>query len=244
MKKLLYIVLLLPLLVFNCSSENEPSSKDSGQGGSLSRFVILNDYMYVVDHKNLNVFNIANPKNPIAVSTARIGFEIETLSSYGNYLYIGSQRGFFIYEVTTNPEFPEKLSEVQHFRACDPVVANETHAYVTLHSDIGCGTTINALEIYDISNITQPVLLKRRDLVSPIGLALYNDYLFVCDDEVKVFDISNPKEPKIVHSVAKSAFDVIIKNNSLILIGKSGLYQYSLDKTDITKTNHISTIKI
>ena len=60
-----------------------------------------------------------------------IGFDIETLSLYDGYLYIGSRNGMFIYN-TTNYEEPALVSQVQHFTTCDPVIANNTHAYVTL----------------------------------------------------------------------------------------------------------------
>ncbi len=140
---------------------------------------------------------------------------------------IGSQNGMFIYSLE-NPEFPARLSSVEHFTACDPVIANDTHAFVTLHSETFCGNDINVLEIYDVREVTEPVLLNSRNLTFPRGLGLYENFLFVCDDEIKVFDVTNPAESKLVTSIKRSAFDVIILNDLLIAIGESGLYQYSL----------------
>lgn len=67
---------------------------------------------------------------------------------------------------------------------------------------------------------------------------------FVCDDEVKVFDVSNPENSSLVTSVDVNAFDVIINQGRLILIGENGLYQYNLDHTNITNISHLSTINI
>ncbi|NQX84475.1 MAG: hypothetical protein HRT67_00880 [Flavobacteriaceae bacterium] len=245
MKKL-YNILIISILLLGCSSDNSlnnTSGKENGQGGSLARFSIYLDYLYVVDDSNLNVFSISENENPVLVNVVPIGFNIETLFNYQNYLYIGSRNGMFIYNVN-NPETPTYLSDVQHFTACDPVVANSSHAFVTLHADIGCGTTINVLEIYDVNEVTNPILIASRNLIKPIGLGLYGDYLFVCDDEVKIFDVSNPENSVLVTSINRDAFDIIINNNKLVLIGEHGLYQYSIDSEDINNINHMSTISI
>lgn len=242
------IILLLAIffLCFSCDNDSDTSGStftESGQGGSLARFALYQDYLYVVDDTNLNVFSITDLENPVQVNTVPIGFDIETLFSYKAYLYIGSRNGMFIYDVA-NPEEPIFLSDVQHFTACDPVIANDTHAFVTLHSNIGCGTNVNLLEIYDVTDVTNPVLVSSRNLTRPIGIGLYDDYLFVCDDEVKVFDVSDPENSQLVTSIDVSAFDVIINSGILVLIGENGLYQFSLDDSDITNIQHLSTISI
>ncbi len=229
MRKFRYII-LLAFLALSCADDSSlsavPSSSD-GQGGSLARFTLAGDYLYTVDNFDLNVFNITNIEDPVKVNTVSIGFDIETLFNYKDYLYIGSQNGMFIYGLD-NPEFPVKLSSVEHFTACDPVVANDTNAYVTLHSETFCGNNINVLEVYDVSDVTNPILLNSRNLEHPKGLGLYGNYLFVCDDEIKVFDVTNPEASKLVTSIKRSAFDLIISNDLLIAIGDEGLYQYQL----------------
>ncbi|MEJ6792387.1 MAG: hypothetical protein QNK89_06575 [Lacinutrix sp.] len=247
MKK--YNLILILLFVFACESDSNDignfsaSNEITGQGGSLARFATYDNYLYTVDNQDLNVFSIIDNEQPDQVNEIQIGFNIETLFNFKQFLFIGSQNGMYIYSVA-NPETPEYISEALHFTACDPVVANETHAFVTLHSDIGCGNTLNQLEIYNIEDIQNPVLLSTRNLTKPIGLGLYNDYLIICDDEVKIFDISDPMNIQLVHNINHDAFDVIIKNNQLILVGDSGVYQYSLDENNIQNTIELSTINI
>ncbi|MCT4646238.1 MAG: hypothetical protein N4A74_14725 [Carboxylicivirga sp.] len=225
----LYFLIILAIVAFSCSEDNSNGdlTGTDGQGGSMATFTLKDNYLYVVDEYDLNVFSISKIDEPVLVNKVPIGFNIETLFSYKDYLYIGSRNGMFIYTLT-NPEFPEQMARVEHFTACDPVVANDTHAFVTLHSNTWCGNNINVLEIYDINTITEPVLLSSRNLISPKGLGLYDDYLIICDDEIKIFDISNPEESKLVNSINKEAFDVIIKDNVLIAISEGGLYQYNL----------------
>lgn len=243
MKNYLYVSFVF--LLISCSSDsgdaNFNSAQETGQGGSLARFTILNNYLYTVDQSNLNVYSIINPENPTQVNTINIGFDIETLFNYKEYLYIGSRTGMYIYGIQ-NPESPNYLSDVQHFTACDPVIANDTHAFVTLHSNTFCGNNINLLEIYDVTNVVEPVLISSRNLTQPKGLALFHNYLIVCDDEVKIFDISNPENATLVNSINRSTFDVIIRGDLMLLIGNTGLYQYQLDLTNIQNIEPLSTI--
>jgi hypothetical protein len=242
-----YIIIILALITCSCDSDSNSgvseNSNNIGKAGSLARFTTYNDYLYTVDNATLNVFSINDQTNPVKINDIEIGFNIETLFNYKEFLYIGSQNGMYIFSVQ-NPEEPQYLSEVQHFTACDPVVANATHAFVTLHTDIGCGTDINVLEIYDVNDVVNPVFISRRNLTNPIGLGLYGDYLIVCDDEVKIFDISDINNTTLVHSINRNAFDVIVNNDTLILIGQNGLYQYSLSPNSIQNTSELSTINI
>ncbi len=241
-------MILTSFIVFSCDSDtnNEASTSDTdGTGGSLATFTLKGDYLYTVDNTDLTVFNITDIKDPVLVNTIPIGFNIETLFSYKDYLYIGSRNGMFIYGLT-NPEFPQKLSEVEHFTACDPVIANDTHAFITLHSDTFCGNNLNVLQIYEVTDVMEPILINSRNLTFPRGLALYGNFLIVCDDEIKVFDISNPAESNLVSSVNQSAFDVIITGDLLIAIGETGLYQYELapDTNSGVSITELSTINI
>lgn len=249
MKKIVYLLFIVTLMVGCADDSNEnglsnDSASTDGQGGSLATFTLKGDYLYVVDERDLNVFSIANLEEPVLANKVPIGFDIETLFGYKDFLYIGSRTGMFIYSLT-NPEFPEKMSSVQHFTACDPVVANDTHAFVTLHSNTFCGNDINLLEIYDVTDVTQPLLISSRNLIYPKGLGLYGNYLLVCDDEIKIFDVSDPLNSKLVNSIDKEAFDVIVNGNLLIAIGETGLFQYQLSTMEEgVQYNSLSTISI
>jgi len=239
MRKIVIIFVLI-FVIFSCS-KNESTYDSVGQGGSTARFTIQNNYLYTVDDSYLNVFSIVENNNPVFLNKVYIGFRIETLFAYDNNLFIGSQSGMFIFSLD-NPEIPVRESSVEHFTACDPVVTDGITAYVTLHSESACGNNLNLLEIYDVSDIQSPILLQTRNMISPKGLSLYNDYLIVCDDEVKIFDVSDPNAMSFVKSIDVQGFDVIIRNNHLIIIGENGLYQYSLDNNDVENVTHLSTI--
>jgi hypothetical protein len=236
MKNLKILVLLLALI--GCSSDNKTATQSGGDGtgGSLAIFALKGNYLYSVDYAKLNVFSLINTSEPTKVNEINVGFNIETLFSYGDYLFIGSRNGMFIYNVE-NPENPAKLSSAQHFTSCDPVIANATHSFVTLHSNNRCGNNINELQVYNTIDPTKPILVHQRNLTNPKGLGLYNNYLIVCDDVIKIFSIQNPSEPLLIKSINKNCFDVIIKGDDMYAIGNNGLYRYLLNPTNINDIN-------
>ncbi len=206
---------------------SDSSASGDGQGRSLARFALKGDYLYTVDDTNLNIFDIKTTSNPIKVNDINLGWSIETIFGFKDYLYIGSQFGMFIYGLN-NPEFPNQLAEVNHLTACDPVIANDKYAFVTLHSNATCGNNVNVLEIYDVANVTNPVLIHERGLTAPKGIGLYHDYLIVCDDEIKIFDVSDPENSSLVNSFNRVAFDVIIREDYMIAIGDQQINQFKL----------------
>lgn len=247
MKNKLILVISTVFLLFACGDNASDSYQANdiggdGQGGSMATFILKDNYLYTVDFYNLSVFNVDNPINPIKVNTINVGFNIETLFSFKDYLFIGSQRAMYIYDIT-NAELPKKLSESRHFTACDPVVANGTHAFVTLHSNATCGGLVNELKTYDITDIENPILLNNRGLTQPKGLSLYgSDYLLVCDDSVKIFDITDPENSKYIEEIPTTgAIDIIIRNNHAFIISEHSINQYELNTTDITNFKKIST---
>ena len=231
MKKILYF--LLSVIVFGCTNSDTALSQGDGLGGSMAIFALKGNYLYCVDDMKLNVFSLINNQQPSKVNEIPIGFNIETLFSFENYLFVGSQTGMYIYSVT-NPETPVLIGQARHFTACDPVVANATHSFVTLSTTRTCGNNINLLQVYNTTNPSIPIKIHERTLSNPKGLALYNNYLVVCDDDLKIFDISNPTNPVLVKAVAKSCFDVIIRGNDLYAVGTNGVYRYLLDNSNIT----------
>lgn len=215
----------------------------NGVAGSMSRFVFQNNYLYAVSNSNLSVLNVSNASNPTIVNTVGLGWNIETIFPFKDKLFIGSQTGMFIYSVS-NPTVPTHLGSFSHARLCDPVIADDTHAYVTLHSseDICVGTQ-NELNVLDITNITNPTLLKRINLTKPHGLGKHNNVLLVCDDNagLRVFNASNKDNPVLINTInLPGAYDVICINGIALVTAKDGLYQF--DYSNINNVRQLSKV--
>ncbi|MCX6154342.1 MAG: hypothetical protein NT007_09285 [Candidatus Kapabacteria bacterium] len=214
----------------------------TGIGGSTERFTIVGAYLYIVDNTNLQVIDISNTSNPRIWAKANIGWSIETVYPVKDKLFIGSQTGMFIYDIST-PWNPTFVANFSHARACDPVVATDKYAYITTRSNSRCAGNNNQLSIVDISNITSPKLVKAYPMQNPAGLGYDNNTLFVCDGEagLKVFDVTNPSSISLLSWVSELNFgDIIPLGLSAIVVGVDGVYQYNY--TDPKNLKQISKI--
>ena len=242
MRKLFIIFVVLVFAACSGDTDSASPSSGDGTGGSLARFALVGDYLYTVDDQSLRIFDIENPDLPQFVGDKYIGFDIETLYSLDEYLFVGSRLGMFIFDIS-DPKFPLQLSAVQHVRSCDPVVSSGDYTYVTLHTNASCEGTVNQLEIYDTRDLLRPELLVTVTLDRPIGLGLYENYLLVTDKQVvRIFDVSDPANPDLVGGIEEDAFDLIILENDLFLIGEQSLSQYKLNPADINDVTFKSTI--
>jgi len=240
MKTYLYLI-LGALLVASCAKDgsmesNSANDTSSGKGGSMARFAIKGDVLYTVSTNTLNVFNIEDAANPKYSDqrSLQIGFDVETIFPMDTLLFIGSRSGMYVYNIT-EARFPMFMSQVQHLRSCDPVVAQGQYAYVTLNVNFSnCGLVPNnVLNIYDISEPENPVLKKEVSLRGPTGLGVDGSKLFVCDKGLKVFDISDPLNIRQIDDLVdidevdiRETYDVIPVDGLLLLVAKEGLFQF------------------
>ena len=221
---------------------NSSEAGTVGQGGSLARFKIVADYLYAVDQNNINIFNIQDAKNPQALAPVFAGFQIETIFNLGENLFLGSRIGMYIYGIT-NPATPTLVSEFNHGTACDPVVADENYAYVTLRGGNACGAAESELLIIDIKDVSNPSLLKSYAMDGPYGLGIKENKIFVCDGDsgLKVYDKTDVMNLKpLNHFKNLQAFDVIPLEQSLLMVGDEMLYQYEYVDNKITLLSTLS----
>lgn len=204
----------------------------NGVGGSLAQFTIVGDYLYTIDYRTLNIFNLTSPDNPQLTETIYMGVGMETVFHQNGRLFIGSTDGVHIYDIS-DPRNPQELSQFEHVTSCDPVVANDNLALATLRGGTECGGVLSQLDVIDISNINMPTLIGEVELGNPYGLGLSEvdpNIVYVCDgmDGLKAFNISNPSNPDMVMSdVNLEPLDVIADGtDNLIVLSRMGVYQF------------------
>jgi hypothetical protein len=199
-----------------------------GISGSMARFSVVNNFMYCVNHYQLRSFNISNAANPQATANIDIGWDIETIYPFRNKLFIGSQSGMFIYDIS-NPATPVREGAFTHARACDPVITDGDYAYVTLHDGTVCQGFSNQLDVINVANVSAPSLLRSYTMTHPHGLSKDGNLLFICDgrDGLKMYDATVPGAIVLKkHITGIETYDAIAWNNNLIVVAKDGLYQY------------------
>ena len=205
-----------------------------GTGGSMARFALVNDYLYAVNLSQLKVLNVNDAANPVISASQPVGWNIETIYPFKQKLFIGSSSGMFIYNIN-DPARPAYEGSFAHARACDPVVADDNYAYVTLRAGNFCQGTNNQLDIINVQNLPTVSLVKTYSMHNPFGLARDGDLLFICDgkDGLKVYDATNVLNLQLrKHITGMETFDVIAANNILLLVAKDGLYQYNYSNPD------------
>ncbi len=240
-----------PFATAEAGNLNSSQDGGSGVGGSLARFTITKNHLYTINDSQMHVFQIGNDQCPNHVSVVNLGWGIETIFPHDNKLFIGSNTGMHIYDLS-NPSNPDYLSGYSHWTACDPVYVKDNYAYVTLRSGTLCnGSTINQLDLIDISDIRNPFLVTSFPMDNPHGLSIRDNNLFLCEGEygLKVFDIEDPLQlnnRELQHLTDRAATDVIVvpdDRNTLLMIGDDGFYQYNFDNPrQLEELSHLPVV--
>lgn len=236
MRRFLNISLFFSLVILmtSCSKDgtgaDAKSNSGTGTGGSLARFTIAANHLYLADFNSVHVYDLADPANPVKKTSLNIGFNLETIFPYQDKLFIGSTTGMFIYSIT-NPSNPVKLGSALHVRSCDPVVASGTTAYVTLKGGNACGPAEDGLYIYDVSNVMTPVQKSLFRISNPGGLGIKDSVVFICrgNSGMTLVNVKNPSSPQLMYTVNDgNYFDVIPYGNLLICYVATGLHIFDI----------------
>lgn len=232
------------------SSKGSPSNvmpgNSAGIGGSMARFTIASDHLYALDNAQMHVIDITNSSNITRDTMVQINWDVETIFPHGQNLFLGSQTGMHIYDIS-NAEDPRKITTFSHMKSCDPVVVEGNYAYVTLRSETMCNGNINQLQVIDISDLNNPRHLNTYQMTNPHGLGIDNNTLFVCDgsDGLKIYDATDKNKISAnqkAHYKDIQAFDIIPFNDVAMMIGEDGLYQY--DYSDLQNIRFLSRMEI
>ena len=233
---------VLLVILYSCSYEDSSSDTDTenGTGGSMARFTIVGDHLFTVDNENLGIFDISSAEDPEYIDKSYVGFGVETISPFGDKLFLGTSSGMYIYNINANGN-PEKLSFYEHVIACDPVVSDGKFAYVTLSTGRqGCWRSVNELHIIDVQNIKNPQIVKQYSMTNPRGLAIRNETLWVCDEGLKILDVSDKSNiEQLYYFDNLAANDLILDDDRALVIGESGLIQYKIENGIIKKLSEI-----
>jgi hypothetical protein len=216
-------------------SSAPPTTNSGGNvsvGSSMAIFTIVNDFLYTVDQSNLFAFSLQNAAKPELKSQQLVSWQdVETIFPFQNKLFLGGRSGMYIFYID-DPARPTYKSIFSHVRVCDPVVADEKYAYVTLRNGSACGGFTNQLDVVNIENIGAPVLLKSFPFSNPHGLSKDGNILFICDGDsgLKVLDASDPSNIQTKHSLAiGKALDVIAHHGIAFVMLSNSIKLYSYD---------------
>lgn len=239
--KNLIAIFLLAFSLISCSSEISDNSFET-LSGSYATLLVVDDYLYAINNSELSTFSIINSQDPVLIDKQNIGFDIENIFHNKGVLFIGSASDLHIFSIGDNG-IPVRNAQETYFiiqNGCskDPVISNDTHAFVTLSTILQGPCTreeINELRIYDVTDINNPILESITPLAIPKGLALVNNTLFVCEakEGFAVIDVTDVKKPTILTRIGEfSTYDVIAKDDLLMVVGPKEIRQYDISNIE------------
>lgn len=255
----LLLIAFVALMLGSCGETSIVGSSNQGAiTGQYKTIVVKNNFMYAVNNSELITFDMTNKENPVLIDKKDVGRNIENLYIAEKALFIGSQTDLHIYSIKSNG-IPEKKSETAHIRfddeitLCDPVVATDKIAYVTLstkgiiNNNFGCSSLVdvNELRVYNVQDLTNPSLIQTLQMDSPKGLSLDGNYLFVSngDSGIVIYNVgSNGKVSFLNEMTGFSTYDLIAENNKLLVVSKDEIRQY--DYSDINNIILYSTLSL
>ena len=211
--------------------------------GSMTRFLPIDRYLYTINFNELVLFSIAEDYRPSRFARLDTGTQAETLFQLNDLLFVGSTTGMLMYDVAS-PSNPDYINSINHFRSCDPVVADADYAYVTLRGGTNCFTETNELQIIAISDPQNLEVVSRQVMFNPHGLAIHEDFLIVCDGGagLKVLNVEDRVNPEVVTTESiPFAYDIIVDYPNAVVVGEGVIYQYNLSTLpEITKTAELT----
>lgn len=244
--KYIYTILASAILLTSCSFNNEggfaPNNSNFSQGGSTAKFATSGNNLYIIDQFKLLTYDVSNDNEIVFQHRLELNTnQLETIFPFGDHLFLGSTTGVLIIDIS-NPALPKYVSEYQHVLSCDPVVTDGNFAYVTLRSGNFCGQTDDELQVLDISDINNPEIIARQRLTSPKGLAINNNILYVCDEGIRIFDVSNKSDIQEISFIPNiPANDVIFHDNQLLVTADNGFYQFDVtDAVNVKQLGHFT----
>jgi hypothetical protein len=225
------------------------SGASFGTSGSMARFGLYGDYLYIANNSELQIFYTKTPLQPVDAGKQYLNGSVETMFIYDKHLFFGTPRGMLVYSLGV-PLEPKFVGNFWHVTSCDPVVVQDGYAYITLRSGTECGGGVNRLEVVKMSDDYKEYdLAASYSLVNPHGLGIDGNRLFVCDGRsgLKIYDVKD-KKAITSHLLAAfpsiQAYDVIPVEGFLFMIGDDGFYLYDYsDLTNIRQVGHIPVEK-
>lgn len=237
------------------SEDNTTFPDVNALSGSYANMIAAGEHLYVIGDTELITYKQQPDASVKEMDRQLLGPDLESLHYRKGVLFIGSSLTMYIckLDVENIPVLQSRTlySDLSDFQPCDPIVANDEIAVVSLSSSVqvdedGCGLEeVDEIRIYDILDISSPELITTVEMDNPKGMALDGHLLFVCEKSngLKVIDVSEPAQPKqMYHFEGFETYDAVATGTSVLLVGASNLYEY--DYSDPNNIHEVWSVKI
>lgn len=224
------IMTVLPeyLIIIDVSNPYSLLSFSSVEGLSQPRCLkVSGDYAFVCDQNGISVVNISDKHSPfVEAAVTDCGNPLE-LFLYNDYLYVVSDKLYIIN--ISDPKNPYKVSSFYMDCFMTSVAVSGNYAYITDGNDNDTGNS--RIISVDIGNILFPKYEGEREIygsASNIQVSGTTAYVASTEDEITVFDISNPSQMEIIQYTPsyKNSKKLFVKDQFIFVAG--GEYGFSI----------------
>lgn len=197
-----------------------------------ARFTVLGDRLYTAAGGGIIALDISSPKAPLVTATTPVSSTIETISTDGKLLLVGTAGVVRTYEVSS-PDHPTLAASLDQIRSCDAMVAKDSKIYAALRKSAGgtCPAESNRIVIRGLSSDQVTSDMGSVPMLSPRALSLSGSSLFVCDGTNGLIHL-NVSDLNSISQVAAASDDlcddVYTMNDRLFVRSSDGLSQYDL----------------
>jgi hypothetical protein len=203
-----------------------------------------NTKAYIADGESgVKIFDLSNLQNPIFIkSIAGVNARKISLSQDGSKVYAADKTaGLKIIDVSVSSS-ARIIGGIDSYTFYD-VVQRPNNDNILLTAG-GFG----GLKIYDITDITNPILTGTAETIYAQHITAFNDLAYIADGSggVKIIDVSNASAPKIISDVSlPNAYAAAISNDNTQIYaagGENGLFV--IDAKDISNLSVMNSIDI
>ncbi|TFF93770.1 hypothetical protein EU546_05795, partial [Candidatus Thorarchaeota archaeon] len=189
------------LVVVDISNPSTASTVGVGSTTKWARDVFISgDYAYLAEgptapgyEGRFEVIDISDPRNPQKQGGINLGETAEGLFVQGDYAYVAARHaGLYVFDIS-DPKSPVHIGDYNRSGECMDVIVHGDTAYVAYDTA--------GLVVLDVSDPSNPSLVTRIDNNDYSSfLEISDNRLFLSDwFAVRVFDISNPRNPYQVY---------------------------------------------
>jgi len=207
-----------------------PVSAGSVQTSSLSRMEFTSPTAYLAGVNGLLVVDTTDPANSVLAKTIDVPGKAADIALDGNLCFVAydnggyNQFGVYIYDISSrlNPVFLKAVAEGIIVRVL--AVSAKESLLAVLHQTNTQGA--NRLDLYDISNPSQPVLRGGLTMGSAADMELIGNkavVVFPTLGELDVVDISDPQLPRKERTFSAGPLDYLVAPGRVSVQGNCAL---------------------
>lgn len=202
------------LQIVDVSNPSNPVLKSDSQypGDEPAAIQVVDNLAYIADeHRGLRIMDISDPANPNYLGSLENYGKANAITANGNYLYLGKKYGFQILDIS-NHSTPTHLSFLETVSPIKAVVLKDSYVFAALAA-YDCW-----FQVYNVSNPLSPTLVAEVSLGADFGyidfILIDGNYAYVdCQTSIKIFDITNPGNPKQTGSLSVTGNSFGINGN-------------------------------